>query len=35
MSIDTQLMHVTPASGNVLADLGFESEEAAALQVHH
>jgi predicted XRE-type DNA-binding protein len=32
MSIDTQLMHITPAGGNVFADLGFEPEEAAALK---
>jgi predicted XRE-type DNA-binding protein len=25
-------MHITPAGGNVFADLGFEPEEAAALQ---
>ncbi len=29
---DTQSSHVTPAGGNVFADLGFEPAEAAALQ---
>jgi predicted XRE-type DNA-binding protein len=32
MSIATKSMHVTPVGGNVFADLGFEPEEAAALQ---
>lgn len=32
MSIVTQSMHITPADGNVFADLGFEPEEAAALK---
>ncbi len=32
MSIKIRSMHITPAGGNVFADLGFESEEAAALQ---
>ena len=32
MSIETKSMHITPAGGNVFADLGFEPEEAAALQ---
>ncbi len=32
MSIETQSMHITPAGGNVFADLGFEPEEAAALK---
>lgn len=32
MSIETKSMHITPVVGNVFADLGFEPEEAAALQ---
>ncbi len=32
MSIETKSMHITPVGGNVFADLGFEPEEAAALQ---
>jgi len=32
MSIETQSMHITPAGGNVFADLGFEPEEASALK---
>lgn len=32
MSIETKSMHITPASGNVFADLGFEPAEAAALK---
>lgn len=32
MSIETKSMHVTPAGGNVFADLGFEPEEAVALK---
>lgn len=32
MSIKIRSMHITPVGGNVFADLGFESEEAAALQ---
>jgi predicted XRE-type DNA-binding protein len=32
MTIDTKSRHVTPAGGNVFLDLGFEPEEAAALQ---
>lgn len=31
MSIDTGSRHITPAGGNIFADLGFEPEEAAAL----
>lgn len=31
MSIDTKSAHVTPAGGNVFADLGFDPKEAAAL----
>jgi predicted XRE-type DNA-binding protein len=33
MSIETKSMHITPAGGNVFADLGFEPAEAAALKV--
>ena len=32
MSIDTKSARVTPAGGNVFADLGFEPAEAQALQ---
>jgi predicted XRE-type DNA-binding protein len=32
MSIETKSMHITPAGGNVFVDLGFDVEEAAALQ---
>ena len=32
MSIETQSTHITPAGGNVFVDIGFEPEEAAALQ---
>lgn len=32
MSIETKITHITPAGGNVFADLGFEPEEAAALK---
>lgn len=32
MTIDTKSMHITPAGGNVFADLGFEPEKAAALK---
>ena len=32
MSIDTQTTNVTPASGNVFADLGFEPQLAAELK---
>ncbi len=32
MSIDTKSAHVTPAGGNVFADLGFDPKEAAALK---
>ncbi len=32
MNIETKSMHITPVGGNVFADLGFEPEEAAALQ---
>ena len=31
MSIETGSTHITPAGGNVFADLGFEPEEAEAL----
>ncbi|QQE91190.1 hypothetical protein [Azotobacter chroococcum] len=30
--IDTETRHITPAGGNVFADLGFGPEEAAALK---
>lgn len=32
MSIEKKSMHVTPAGGNVFADLGFEPGEAASLK---
>jgi len=32
VSIETQSTHMTPAGGNVFTDMGFEPEEAAALQ---
>lgn len=32
MSTETKSMHITPAGGNVFADLGFEPNEAAALK---
>lgn len=32
MSIETKSIHITPVGGNVFADLGFDSGEAAALQ---
>lgn len=32
MSIDTKSVRITPAGGNVFADLGFEPAEAAALK---
>ncbi|TAN51435.1 MAG: XRE family transcriptional regulator [Methylococcaceae bacterium] len=32
MSIEAKSMHITPAGGNVFADLGFEPAEATALQ---
>ncbi|WP_211208247.1 hypothetical protein [Leeia oryzae] len=32
MRINTHSTHITPVSGNVFADLGFEPEEAAALK---
>lgn len=32
IDIETKSMHITPAGGNVFADLGFEPEEAAKLQ---
>ena len=31
MTIETGTSHITPADGNVFADLGFEPEEAARL----
>ncbi|RTP98373.1 XRE family transcriptional regulator [Enterobacter sp. WCHEn045836] len=30
--IDTKSRHITPAGGNIFADLGFEPKEAAALK---
>lgn len=32
MSIEIRSRHITPVGGNAFADLGFEPEEAAALQ---
>ena len=32
MKIDTKSRHITPAGGNVFADLGFKPAKAAALQ---
>lgn len=32
MNIETELAHVTPVGSNVFVDLGFEPEEATALQ---
>jgi len=32
MRSETKSMHITPAEGNVFADLGFDSEEATALK---
>ena len=32
MSTETHSAHITPIGGNVFADLGFEPQEAAALQ---
>jgi predicted XRE-type DNA-binding protein len=32
MNVNTKSGHLTPADGNVFADLGFEPEEAARLQ---
>ena len=32
MSTETHSAHITPVGGNVFADLGFEPQEAAALQ---
>ncbi|WP_158443145.1 hypothetical protein [Herbaspirillum hiltneri] len=33
MTIDTKFTHLTPEGGNVFADLGFEPEDAATLQL--
>lgn len=33
MNTETRSAHVTPAGGNVFADLGFGEEEAAALKI--
>ncbi|MDA3876009.1 MAG: hypothetical protein PF483_02855 [Halothiobacillus sp.] len=32
MGIETKSIHITPAGGNVFADLGFESKEAAEMK---
>lgn len=32
MSTDTNSTHITPAGGNVFADLGFESKEAVEMK---
>jgi hypothetical protein len=32
MSIETKSTHITPAVGNVFADLGFEPADATALK---
>ena len=32
MSVETKSMHITPAGGNVFADLGFDPREAAVLK---
>lgn len=32
MAIDTKCRHITPAGGNIFADLGFASDEAARLK---
>lgn len=32
MSIDTKSAHITPAGGNIFADLGFDPNEAATLK---
>lgn len=32
MSIETKSSHSTPVGGNLFSDLGFQPEEAAALQ---
>tara|TARA_R110002020_G_scaffold133253_2_gene297362 strand:+ start:171 stop:506 length:336 start_codon:yes stop_codon:yes gene_type:complete len=32
MKVETGVTHITPADGNVFADLGFEADEAIALQ---
>lgn len=34
MNIDTQCTHVTPAGGNVFADLGFEPKAAAEMKAN-
>lgn len=34
MTHDTRSAHVTPAGGNVFADLGFTPKEATALKAH-
>ncbi len=32
-TIDTSITHITPADGNVFADLGFAPDEAAKLKI--
>lgn len=32
--IDTEIRHITPADGNIFADLGFSPKEAAQLKAH-
>jgi predicted XRE-type DNA-binding protein len=32
-TIDSSITHITPADGNVFADLGFAPEEAAKLKI--
>lgn len=34
MTIENKSMHITPAGGNVFADLGFEPEEAVILKAN-
>lgn len=34
MKIDTRCRHITPADGNVFADLGFDPDEAAMLKAN-
>jgi predicted XRE-type DNA-binding protein len=33
MKVDTEVWHVTPAGGNIFAELGFEPAEAAKLKI--
>ncbi|PIJ42553.1 XRE family transcriptional regulator [Tatumella sp. OPLPL6] len=32
--IDTEIRHITPAGGNIFADLGFDEQEAKALHAN-